>query len=233
MLEQILEYQKKDAKLVGIEREIADSNAKKVVNRMVDVVNEARQKMVAVEKNAAALIDQFNKLSRKFEESLKEVEGLSKQRFDGMSEEDLAACDKSGAEANATLLFLEKEIGRLSKAITNALGEFEKSKNQGMQAKQRHDQGMQAYNRLLQERQDEIHQLKTELSGLEKKVEPKLLEKYKKMREDKQFPVFVPLLGSSSCGGCSMELPTAQINKLGEKGMLECENCHRIIYLKK
>lgn len=233
MLEQILEYQEKDAKLVGIEREIADSNAKKVVNQMVDVVRDAKQKMVTVERNSAGLIEQFNKLSLKFEESLKEVERLSKQKFDGLSEEDLAACDKRASDANSTLLFLEKEISRLSKSITEALGEFERNKNHGVQAKKRHDQGLQAYNKLLADRQGEIDRLKRELSVLEKKVEPKLLEKYKKMREDKQFPVFVPLLGNTSCGGCSMELPTAQINKLFEKGMLECENCHRIIYVKK
>ncbi|MBR4406849.1 MAG: hypothetical protein IKT27_00860 [Clostridia bacterium] len=42
-------------------------------------------------------------------------------------------------------------------------------------------------------------------------------------------PVYVPEL-NSSCGGCMMELPSAQIEKFARDGVLECENCRRIIF---
>jgi len=232
MLEAILEYQQKDGQLVTIEREIIDSKAKKVVNQMFGLVKNAQQKLVVIEHNANILISEFNELSATFEKESKDVENFTKQKIEGVSPEDLVNYEKKVNEANVNLLLLEKNISRLSNSISDILKNFEKTKNEGIQAKQRYTQGMDAYNNLLESKQPIIKKLKKELAELEKKADAKLMSKYKKMRDDKKFPIFVPLLGHS-CGGCSMELATSQINKLDENGMLECENCHRIIYKNK
>lgn len=231
MLQPILEYQKKDKELVDIEREIADSKAKKVVNQMVGIVRNAQQKIVSIEKNASTLIAEFNELVANYEKQSKQVESFTKQKLESISAEQLAEYEKQINDVNTNLLLLEKNISKLSKSISTELKEFEKTKNEVVEAKKRHAQGMSAYNALLESKKAQMDKLKSELEVLSKKAEPKLLAKYKKMRADKTFPVFVPLLGNS-CGGCSMELPLSQINKLEETGLLECENCHRIIYKK-
>ena len=68
------------------------------------------------------------------------------------------------------------------------------------------------------------------MTTLEKQIDANLLSKYKHLRQDKIFPVFVPL-NSNACGGCSMALPAALMNKLKENGYLECEQCRRYIYI--
>lgn len=232
MLEAILEYQKKDAQLVAIEREIADSKAKKVVNQMVEFVKTAQTGLVSIEKNASTLIAEYEELNNKFSNAVKEFEKLNKQKYDTLEKEELATLEKHANEVVADMLLIEKNISALSKKIKDTLQEFEKTKQKGIQAKQRHSQGMKAYNDLVESKQEEVNKLKEELQVLTKKVDKKMLEKYKKMREDKKFPVFVPLL-NNSCGGCSMELATSQLNKLEQAGMMECENCRRIIYVNK
>jgi len=231
MLNNILEYQKKDAQLVAIEKEIADSPAKKVVNQMVEYVKTAQQKLVAIEKNASSLIVEFEELKNQFNNSIKTVDDLTKQKLEILKDDELKENVNLVTQENARILNIEKNISTLSAKINTTLIEFEKTKEQGKLAKKKYEQGMQAYNEFVQSKQNLIHKLKRELAELEKNVDGKLLAKYKELRSDKKFPIFVPLMGHS-CGGCSMELPIAKFDKLKTTGILECENCHRIIYLK-
>ncbi len=231
MLEAILEYQKKDGELVKIEKEISESKAKKVVNQMVGIVKDAQQKIVATEKNADQLIKNFEELNKTFAEQQKQAMKFLKLKAENEQDEAILEYEKNIKEITTNLLLMQKNIAKLSKNITDTLKQFEQYKNDVIEAKKKHTQGMNAYNKLIESHAKEVENLKKELTELEKKVDPKLLAKYKKMREDKKFPIFVPLL-NSSCGGCSMGLAVSQLNKLDEKGMLECENCHRIIYKK-
>ena len=231
MLEEILEYQKKDGQLLKIEKEISESKAKKVVNQMVGIVKTAQQKLVTTEKNAAILIQKYNELTKAFDSQQKLTLKYLKLKPENEQDEKITEYEKNIKETTTNLLLIQKNITNLSKNITNTLKEFEKAKNDVLDAKKKHAQGMEAYNKLIESHTKEIEALKKDLVKLEKKVDTKLLTKYKKMREDKKFPVFVPLL-NSSCGGCSMGLAVSQLHKLEEKGMLECENCRRIIYKK-
>ena len=77
--------------------------------------------------------------------------------------------------------------------------------------------------------EEQIAEIEAGLSGIEKEIPTALFEKYNKKKQDKIFPVFVPEM-NNSCGGCMMELPSAQIEKLAKEGFLECENCRRIIF---
>ena len=231
MLEEILEYQKKDGQLVKIEKEISESKAKKVVNQMVSIVKDAQQKIVLTEKNANSLIKSFDELNKAFLDEQKEIQKYLKLKLETEKEDALNEYEKSIKEATTNLLVIQKNIAKLSKSITETLKNFEQYKNDVIEAKKKHAQGMAAYNKLTESHTKEIEDLKKDLQKLEKKVDPKLLAKYKKMREDKKFPVFVPLI-NSSCGGCSMGLAVSQLHKLDEANMLECENCRRIIYKK-
>ena len=104
MLESILEYQKKDAQLVAIEREIAESKAKKVVNQMASFVKSAQQKLVVIEKNASSLLEEFKKISEEFYADVKKVESLSKKKYETLDKDELKACEKEANDLVAKLL---------------------------------------------------------------------------------------------------------------------------------
>ena len=229
MLESILEYQKIDGKLVKIEKEITESNAKKVVNKMVGIVREAQQKIVGIEKNSNNLLEAFEKLQKSFEEQEKLASKFLKLKLETEKEETLQDVEAKLKQTTTNLLIIEKTIAKLSKNISETLKQFELQKNEVLSAKKKHAQGMSVYNSLVESKKEEIEKLKQDLQKLEKKIDPKFLTKYKKMRDDKIFPVFVPMI-NNTCSGCSMGLPVKQLHKLDEEKMLECENCHRIIY---
>ena len=76
----------------------------------------------------------------------------------------------------------------------------------------------------------EKEKIEKELEILKRRIEPSIMDRYMQMREDKKFPILVPLV-NNSCGGCAMALPNARLDLLKKDGVLECENCHRIIYI--
>jgi predicted nucleic acid-binding Zn-ribbon protein len=69
------------------------------------------------------------------------------------------------------------------------------------------------------------------MKSLEKDLNPELFAKYKAIKNDKIFPVFVSF-ANGNCSGCRVEIPTSKINKLKSEGSIVCEQCHRIIYYK-
>ena len=231
MLDNILEYQKKDAQQVALQKQLSESPAKKVVNQMVEYVRNAQQKLVQIEKRASELLVEFEELKNQLEKHTKTVDSLTKLRLDNMDEKELKNCENDTVDINAQILNIEKSISTLGKRISTILTEFEDTKRQGNNAKKKYEQGLKSYNELAGKQEPVIRKLQNDLANLEKTVDPKMLAKYKELRGDKKFPIFVPLM-SNSCGGCSMELPSSKLDKIKATGMLECENCHRIIFVK-
>lgn len=230
MIKEILEYQNLDAKLVKLEKEIANSPAKLAANKMVEYVKNAQQSLVLLEKNSAALISNYEKLSAQYQKVAKEVEKLSKQKFDNLSVDELRENTNVATQLNANLLTIERNISLLSEKIASILKEFEKTKNQAKTAKLKFEQNKAEHIKFVESKQTEVKKLEKELASVEKTINKDLLKKYKELRSDNKFPIFVPLV-NESCGGCVMHQPRARIDKLKADKMLECENCHRMIYL--
>jgi len=230
MLKEMIEYQKKDNELVMIERELENSSIKKIVANMQDVVREAQRKLLACEKSAEMLMGDYNKQKAEYDRA---VEGLDEVSRVKVEEKDAEALKKISADAtgvNSSFLFLEKNLSNLSKQISDLLDAFESTKQQGMDAKRKLTAGSEAYSEMIKAKEPQIEALKLQLAELESKLNAELLRHYKKLRDDKIFPVFVPLL-DRSCGGCSMELPSSKIDIIKRDNKLECENCRRIIYM--
>ena len=230
MIKEILEYQALDAKLVSIEKEIANSSAKQTANKMVEYVKSAQQTLVTLEHNASKLILEYEKLNNQYQNAIKDVDKLSKQKFENLSSEELRDNANLTTQINSNILNIERNIALLSEKIVKILKEFEKTKEQAKSAKLKLEQNKNAYNKLVETKQASIEKLKQELAKVEKTVDKDILKKYKELRGDNKFPIFVPLL-NESCGGCVMNMPRARLDKLKANKILECENCHRMIYL--
>ena len=230
MLKEILQYQKMDANLVKIERELENSDAKRVVNQMVEQVKNAQNKLVSIERSASQLIADYEKIKQEFEQESKRLDDIKQRDFHELNEAELRESSSDISKQIANMLSLNKEITGLSKKIVRTLNDFETTKQSGVLAKKKYNESMTRYNKFAGDKTQKIQEIKDELARLEKQIDPKLLERYKVMREDHKFPIFVPLV-NNACGVCAMQLPNARLDLLKEKRVLECENCHRMIYL--
>ena len=128
------------------------------------------------------------------------------------------------------MIGLKKSITALSKKIIQKLNEFEKTRAQGVESKKKYDDSIAKYNEFASKQNDNIRKVKQELFELEKGIDPVYIDKYKKMRDEHKYPILVPLI-NNSCGICAVQVPNARLDILKKNHMIECENCHRIIYL--
>ena len=97
------------------------------------------------------------------------------------------------------------------------------------ESKQEYEKYKQSYEEDLKMFEKNKEEYTNKLKVLEKDIEPKIMEAYRKVRNNNLFPVVVPLSGSM-CGRCRVELPFANLEKLNEQGTITCEHCGRIIY---
>ncbi len=231
MLKDILEYQKKDAMLVKIERELENSHTKKMANQMVEQVKQAQNKMVELEHSASQIIAEYERLKQIFETENKKLNEVKKIDFSRKAEADLRESTTNINRELAGVLTLNKNIAKLSKQIMTTLNDFDKAKKSGMEAKKKYSETIEQYNKFASNKNGQIESIKNDLERLSKKIDPKVMERYLAMRDDHKFPIFVPMV-NNSCGGCAMELPSARRDLLKQNEMLECENCHRMIYIK-
>ena len=202
-MQEILKYQEIDSKLRKLEAELNGSQNRKNAQEMQQYLKDGQAKLIKLEEVSKNLNEQYLKATKLYNDYVAKLESLSKQVEsvkDGKTQE------------------LETVIQNLFTTADNA-------------KKARHN--LEIYKASFAKEKEkvepEIIRLREEKNKQRTKVDPKLLAKYNAKSEGKIFPIFVPET-NSRCGGCRMEIPAGKLADLKNKGLIECENCGRLIY---
>ena len=124
---------------------------------------------------------------------------------------------------------LEKEIKQLFRNIDEAIGEFQKTRQQGVKAKKEFDQLKVVCQKEKDDAAIDVLAAEKKMEELEKRVNPALMNRYKRVRLHHNVPVVE--VKDGKCSGCNMSLPSLAIRRLvGEDMILECDNCGRLLY---
>lgn len=231
-LKAILDYQKVDAKLYKLERELAGSEERKEYAKFKKFLETAPEKLDSLEAKANALKAEAEGLSQKYqqlEDTLKEFEHLDELVTGGA---DIAFYKKKVQSILEQLKKLKSDLATLTANIKATDAEFQKMKKQVISAEKQYKDAKEKYSALKASREDEKKALETELSKLEKDVDEGLLATYKMKRKEKIFPVVGEATGAENqkrCPFCGMEPPIALQSKLKD-GLIECESCHKLIF---
>lgn len=133
--------------------------------------------------------------------------------------------EKLQREANK----LEKEIKQLFRSLEEAVSEYQKTRQQGAKAKKEYDQLKVVCQKEKDEAAIDMLAADRKLEELEKRVNPTLMNRYKRVRLHHNMPLVE--VRDGKCSGCNMSLPSLAIRRLvGEDMILECENCGRLLY---
>ncbi|MDD2227459.1 MAG: hypothetical protein PHH71_02640 [Clostridia bacterium] len=230
-IEEILNYQKKDFEIIKLERSLNESPNKKIINQIQNIVKDSQSTSAALETEAEEVLLQFNNLKKLYEDNINSFIILSKKESDTLNEAEAAEIIKLTNAMASNLNILEKKLLALAEKVNAILSGYDEAKKKYQKAKIHYKDVSENFNAEKNELSPRIAKLSEELKKMETKIESKLFTLYKEKRQDRIFPIFVEFT-SNCCGGCMMELPSAQIEKLKRENMLECENCHRYIYLK-
>jgi predicted nucleic acid-binding Zn-ribbon protein len=230
MIQNLLRYQSIEAQLRKIENELLNSPERKKAMAARQFLVESEETVTKMDNKAKELISHLNK-SR---EDYQEVAALIKEYDDTIktlkSEDEMSYLGKKINQCIETLKNLEREIASIVREMEEVTKSFAIFKNKHNAAKAEYQLNREKFEELKKQKEGPVAQVNEKLKELAKSIDAGLLEKYIKKRADKIFPVLVPAR-ENMCGGCSMEISLQQMAQLKETGIIECENCQRIIYI--
>lgn len=230
-LKKILDYQKIDGEYLKVEKKLRDSEEAKNMALWQKSIKTTGDELVKLNRRTEECFQIFEKnalkyteLKKQIDESLELVAGVEditeityyQKNLEKMLAE-VTAAEKDAATINAELEEIKKHAESEFKKYNKSIKEYKVSK--------------EAFMALKESLQKEASECLKQLRDLSKEIEPKVMQSYKRVREErKKFPVLVPL-NDKNCGGCGMEISGNLEEKFsGGTELAECPSCGRIIY---
>ncbi len=228
VLEQLLEYQKKDGALRKIEQELASSEERKKLVQARSFMKNAETRIAAQDARAVELKNLRDQLVLRVEEighGLAEYSDLD-EMVDGGG--DVSFYKKNALQLQERLRAIKAELSKILAEIESLSAEYKKLMEQGKAANKQAKEYGDRYKAVQSARAPEINALNAELAKIAEGIPKETMEKYKQKRSENVFPVIVPLTGGMCV--CGMDLSLAQQKKLEGGDVIECEHCRRFIY---
>jgi len=228
-MNKILEYQKLDMELLKLKKSNLNSEDKNNMNKLKSYIIDAHDKSNQLDSSAKELVNDYNKLKAQYDKNFEKVQSLTKTELSSISSEEVDNYLSTINSLSSELFLLERDINMIISKMKSSLKEFEVTKNNTIKARQKYNEFKAKYEDGMEKITPKIKAIEDNMKALEKDLNPELFAKYKAIKNDKIFPVFVSLSGGH-CAGCRVEIPTSKVNKLKYDGTIICEQCHRIIY---
>ena len=232
MVKALLAYQIQDAKLKEIEKTLAGSEERKKMSS-------AKKYILGVEDNVNKLDDRALELKGIYAKTAEEQKKLQEQQIELAEaissvndEKEASFLIKKADELIAKIKALNSQASKIAEEIKGIVAEYDKIKATTKAAQVQYKENADKYKELESSLKETKESVEKELSALKKEVDAKLMERYLKKRADKMYPIIYAVKGNS-CGACRMELSMADMNKLKNGEVIDCEQCGRMIYLEK
>ncbi len=232
MINNLLNYQEKDAKLHAIEVKISSNEERKkflTAKKYLDGVEENVNKL---DIRSADLVAEYEKMlneSNNLKEQCQEIINATESAEDQTEANYLV---KKLEELSAKIKSASAKLNKLAEDINAISLEYNKIKSNTRAAKSMYQESATKYKEFKSTFDSEVQTLKAELESLEKKVEPSLLERYQEKRKGKIFPI-VYEIKDAFCGKCGMELSISEVTMLKNGEIVDCANCRCMLYKSK
>ena len=227
------EYQNNDLQLDRIEGTLKQSPLRQRLVKVRNVLVEAQEQLNRMDADAERKQAHFYKLAAEVDALEKELtqfiednheedaelawEEIAEMRQEGEGiQEQLRRRDKDLNQIIAELGVLDKQIADLRVRVTKAKRAYATMKAQ--------------YDVELRKVAEEQAPFKKIREEMEPQVDPQLLARYKRLRQS--HPTALARVIEGKCAGCNMSLAAVALKgvEAGE-GIVECENCGRMLYL--
>ena len=233
----LLAYQDADLEKQQIESNIRTTENRQKLNKLAKFIKQQQATLTKLNNDMETFSGAMARLNTQYSAVLDRLD-LETSEFETLKgDEECTAeemtefrhdIEKLQREANN----LEKEIKQLFRSLDEAVSEFQKTRQQGSKAKKEYDQMKVVCQKEKDDAAIDLLSADRKMEELEKRVNPALMNRYKRVRQHYNMPVVE--VRDGKCSGCNMSLPMAVIKKLtSQETVLECENCGRILYYQK
>mgnify|MGYP000797123384 FL=1 len=215
------------------EKEMRGNSNRKELLKHRDFLLEQQNVLKKIEADVEIMGDRMEALADEIERLNGSVAEAS-ANFEAHRPEDLEEAKKQ----IAALQKLITTISRYESELAKMRKDSEARDRQQREVRVRAAKARAEFDRIKVIYDEEYKQASVKLEALKKKVadeakgiEPELLDKYKAIKRHSTPPI--TRIHDDRCGGCNMQLPAADMNKIRTgAAYVECENCGRIILVK-
>lgn len=228
-ISQLLLYQQKDSELLKIEQEIAGSEERKKFAQTKNYLSKASEKLDKLEGQSQAIISRLDLLNKNYEEiveTLKDFDHLDDLVEGGA---DLSFYQRNLAQLIDKIKGLKAEIAALTTKAKEMSDEYQSMKKKVIAAQKQYPELQKAFKDFKQSRQQQTDAITKELEKLAQEINPEVLRRYQVKRSERIFPIICEIK-NDRCSKCGIELSIADKDKVAAGKVVECENCHRILY---
>ena len=226
-LQALLNYQGVDAKLLKLDRELAESEEYKAYRKLYKYIKTAPEKLEALDLKATALASLATQISEEYaqlEMTLAEFEHIDELVENGG---DVSFYKKKMQEIGERLRKLKTKALALETDIKDTNTEYVGLKDKIMAAEKPYQVAAKKYKALKETQETARKEIGEKLSALEKEIPPEWLGKYQSKRDSKlSFPIVFEV--TNNVCFCGLDVPIANRERL--KVGTECDSCHRIIF---
>lgn len=228
VLENLLEYQRVDAELRKAENSLTQSEERKKLVQAKNAVRNAENRIAEQDNRAKEIRHLRDDITARVEELSKTVDEYAD--IDDLVAEggDISFYKRNAQQLSEKIKAAKGELNRLLSEAEALSNEYAKLMEQGKKMMGQYKEYSEKYNALQKSTQPETDEIKKKLAALAKNIPTELLERYNQKRNEKIFPVLVPVAGDTCV--CGMDLSISQKGKLTGGNVIECEHCHRFLY---
>ncbi len=229
---QLLKYQQKDAELLAIEQEVAGSEARKKYVQTKNFIKKASEKLDQLEGKSQELLLLMERLNNKYAEItdvLKDFENLDELVNSGA---DISFYQRNAAQIADSIKALKADIANLTTAAKETAEEYQALKKKVIAAQKQYPVAQAEYQEYNNSKKAAASAITAELEEIAKDIDENIMRKYQAKRSERIFPI-ICAIKADRCPKCGMELSIAGKEIVASGKGVECENCHRILYLEK
>ncbi|MEG2014359.1 MAG: C4-type zinc ribbon domain-containing protein [Clostridia bacterium] len=223
-------YMEKDRELRIIEKEINNSADRVNGKKLGTYLKEAEEMLNKFEVRSAELADKSNVITANYNKALKTLTEYQKAYDDAQDAGELVYLQKKLKEVSDSVNSLERECKTIITEINDISVRYDEYRGKIPQVRAQYLQCKASFDVLVKAKQPTVSKIREELATLEKVIPRDIIERYKLIKQQGIYPPFVPFVDGQKCGGCGMQVPSAQASKIDEHGFITCENCRRVMY---
>ena len=127
----------------------------------------------------------------------------------------------------------QKQIVHLQEEIVALTEQYNSLKKKTLAAQKQFKECGQKYTEFKATKAESQKEVSARLAKLEKEIDKKIMDLYKKKRADKIFPILYEYKGSGFCPNCRTEISKLAESNLAKDGFIECDNCGRLLFKNK
>ncbi len=225
----LIEYQQKDSELLKIEQEISNSEERKKFIQTQSYIKKASDKLDKLDAQAQGVTTHLDALKESYgeiTETLKDFEHLDELVESGA---DLSFYQRNAAQIVEKIKALKSEIANLIASAKEIAEEYKNLKKNVIAAQKQYPEVQAAYRQFKQSKQEQTDKITAELEEIAKGIDPEVLRKYQTKRSERIFPIICEIK-HDRCSKCGIELSIADKEEVATGKVVECENCHRLLF---